>query len=63
MIGSSNFAKDVPPISTTLDDVISSGIEKRYVVFSLFPTHTRPERRVKNLGVLLFVVPKFTSPI
>ena len=51
----------MPPMSTTREDVISSGIEKRYVVFSELPTQTRPERRVKNLGVLSLVVPTFTS--
>ena len=63
LIGSLNCAKEVPPMSLTLDDVISSGIEKRYVVFSELPTQTRPERRVKKRGVLSFVVPKFISPI
>ena len=63
MIGSSNCAKDVPPISLTLVEVISSGIDKRYVVFSTLPTQTRPERSVKNLGVLSFVVPKLISLI
>ena len=63
LIGSSNCAKDVPPMSLTLVDVISSGIEKRYVVFSVLPTQTRPERRVKKRGVLSFVVPKLISPI
>ena len=33
------------------------------MVFSELPTHTRPDRRVKNLGVLAFVVPKLTSDI
>jgi hypothetical protein len=50
-------------MSLTLVEVISSGIEKRYVVFSELPTHTRPERNVKKRGVLSFVVPKLISPI
>ena len=63
LIGSVNCANEVPPISLTLDDVISSGIEKRYVVPWELPTQTSPERRVKNLGVLSSVVPKFISPM
>ena len=62
-IVSSNWAKETPFISLTLVEVISSGIEKRYVVFSELPTHTSPERSVKKRGVLLFVAPRFTSPI
>ena len=63
MIGSSNCAKETPFISITLVEVMSSVIENRYVVFSDAPTQTRPERSVKNLGVLAFVVPKFISLI
>ena len=63
MIGSSNCAKDVPPISLTLVEVTSSGNENRYVVFSALPTQTRPERRVKNFVVLSLVGPTFISPI
>ena len=63
MIGLSNFAKEVPPTSTTLVEVTSSGTEKRNVVFSTLPTQTRPERRVKNFVVLLLVGPTFISPI
>ena len=61
MIGLSNCAKDVPPMSLTLVEVTSSGIEKRYVVFSELPTHTSPARSFKNFVVLSFVVPTFTS--
>ena len=57
----SNLANEVPFTSTTLDDVISSGIENLYVVFSELPTHTRPARKVKNLGVASFVGPKLIS--
>ena len=63
MIGSLNCAKDVPPISLTLVDVTSSGIENLNVVFSAFPTHTKPDRNVRNFGVLSVVVPKFISLI
>ena len=61
MIGSSNCAKDVPPISLTLVETISSGIEKRYVVFSELPTQTSPARSLKNFVVLSFVAPTFIS--
>ena len=50
-------------MSLTLDDVISSGIENRYVVPCVLPTQTSPERRVRNFGVLSLVAPKFISPI
>ena len=63
LIGSSNCAKDVPPISITLVEVTSSGIEKRNVVLFALPTQTRPERNVKNFVVLSFVAPTFISPI
>ena len=33
------------------------------MVFAILPTHTSPERSVRNLGVLSFVLPKFISPI
>ena len=62
LIGSSNCAKDVPPLSITLVDVIGSGIENRYVVLLAAPTHTRPARRVKNFVVLSLVAPTFISP-
>ena len=40
----------------TLVEVMSSVIEDRYVVYKCTNT-TRPERRVKNLGVLAFILP------
>ena len=61
MIGSSNWANDVPPTSTTLVEIISSGTEKRYVVFSALPTQTKPERNFKYFVVLSFVTPTFIS--
>ena len=61
VIGSSNCAKDVPPISTTLVEVTLSGIEKRYVVFSELPTQTSPALSFKNFVVLSFVAPTFIS--
>ena len=36
-------------------------MEKRYVVFSALPTHTRPARSLKNFVVLSLVVPTFIS--
>ena len=53
----------MPLTSLTLEEVISSGIEKVKVVFWTAPTETSPERSVKNLGVESFVVPIFTSLI
>ena len=41
-MSSSNWAKEDDPICTTLEEVISSGIENLNVVLSLFPTQTRP---------------------
>ena len=63
MIGSSNWAKDVPPISLTLDETTVSGNENLNVVFSALPTHVSPERSVRNFVVLSFVVPTSMSPI
>ena len=63
MIGVSNCANDVPPMSLTLVETTSSGNENLYVVFSTLPTQASPERRVKNFVVLSFVVPTFISPI
>ena len=53
----------MPPTSLTLVDVILSGNEKRYVVFSEAPTHTSPDWSVKNFVVLSFVGPTFISEI
>ena len=61
MIGSSNTAKEVPPLSSTLLDVTGSVIENLYVVFSAAPTQTSPERRVKNFVVESLVVPTSIS--
>ena len=63
MIGVSNCAKDVPPMSLTLVETTSSGNENLYVVFSTLPTQASPERSVKNFVVLSFVAPTFISPI
>ena len=52
----------MPPISVILVDVISSGIENLYVVFSMFPIQTSPERSFKVFGVASVVGPKSTSP-
>ena len=63
MIGSSNWANDVPPTSFILDETIVSGIENLNEVFSALPTHTSPVRSVKNFVVLSFVIPTSISPI
>ena len=61
MIGSSNTAKEVPALSSTLVDVIGSDIENLYVVLSALPTQTSPDRRVKNFVVASDVVPTSMS--
>ena len=61
MISSSNWAKEDDPICTTLEEVISSGIENLKVVLSLFPTQIRPALNLIKDGVLSFVGPRFTS--
>ena len=63
VISSSNCAKELVPIAFTALEVIVSGIENLYVVFSLLPTHIRPALSERNLGVASVVGPRSISSI